>query len=202
MKDYLRCIASLDDNIGRVLDYLDETGLAENTIVIYSSDQGFYLGEHGWFDKRFMYEESYRMPFIVRWPGLTKAGSRNEALVTNLDFAETFLDAAGVAIPQEMQGESLKPLMDGSVPEDWRDSLYYQYFEYPAVHMVHKHKGVRTDRYKLIDFYEINEQELYDLENDPQELNNLYGEPEVADVQQRLTRELKRLEKKYDVPEE
>ncbi|QDU79921.1 Arylsulfatase [Polystyrenella longa] len=180
MKDYLRCIASMDDNIGRVLDYLDESGLAENTIVIYSSDQGFYLGEHGWFDKRFMYEESYRMPFVIRWPGKTEPGSRSTALVSNLDFAETFLDAAYVEIPKEMQGLSLQPLMDGSTPEDWRESLYYQYYEYPAVHMVHKHKGVRTDRYKLIDFYGIDEMELYDLQEDPLELNNIYGKPEVA----------------------
>ncbi|MEZ6047895.1 MAG: sulfatase [Planctomycetaceae bacterium] len=200
MKDYLRCIASMDDNIGRVLDYLDASGLAENTIVIYSSDQGFYLGEHGWFDKRFMYEESYRMPFIVRWPGKTEPGSRHKALVTNLDFAETFLDAAGVDIPREMQGESLVPLMSGKTPEGWRESLYYHYYEYPAVHMVHRHFGVRTDRYKLMNFYQIDEQELYDLETDPLELNNLYNDPDLEPVREKLTAELERLQKKYAVP--
>ncbi len=202
MKDYLRCIASVDENLGRVLDYLDQSGLAENTIVIYSSDQGFYLGDHGWFDKRFMYEESYRMPFLVRWPGHTQPGSENTDLVTNLDFAETFLDAAGVAIPADMQGKSLVPLLEGQTPADWQKSLYYHYYEYPAVHMVHRHYGVRTDRYKLINFYHLGEWELYDLKADPRELKSCYNDPAYADVAKELTDELARLKQEYRVPED
>lgn len=202
IKDYLRCIASVDENIGRILDYLDESGLAENTIVMYSSDQGFYLGEHGWFDKRFMYEESYRMPLIARWPGKIKPGSVNKDLVSNLDFAETFLKLSGTEVPNDMQGESLVPLMKGETPADWRKTLYYQYYEYPAVHMVHRHYGVRNDRYKLIHYYKIGEWELFDLKNDPLELKSLYGRPEVAQVQSQLTEEIARLRKRYDVPED
>ncbi|NMC20822.1 MAG: sulfatase, partial [Thermogutta sp.] len=144
LKDYLRCVAGVDRNVGRVLDYLDESGLADNTVVIYTSDQGFYLGEHGWFDKRFMYEESFRTPLLVRWPGHVKPGGVCEKLVMNLDFAETFLDIAGAAVPGDMQGRSLKPLLEGRDVPDWRTSVYYRYYEYPAVHMVHKHYGVRT----------------------------------------------------------
>ena len=142
IKDYLRCVASQDDNIGRFLDYLDRTGLSKNTLVFYSSDQGFFLGEHGWFDKRWMYEESLRTPLIVRWPGVAKAGSESEDIVSNLDIAETILDAAGVLAPADMQGRSLKPLLDGSTPENWRQSFYYHYYEYPAVHSVRRHYGV------------------------------------------------------------
>lgn len=170
IKDYLRCIASVDDNIGRLLDYLDESGLAENTIVMYSSDQGFYLGEHGWFDKRWMYEESLHMPLVVKWPGVTSPGSVNTDMVQNIDFAETFLDMAGLNIPDEMQGKSLVPLLQGNTPEDWRESIYYHYYEYPGAHMVQRHNGVRTDRYKLINYYQLGEKELFDLEADPQEM--------------------------------
>ncbi len=197
MRDYLKCIASLDDNIGRVLDYLDKSGLAENTIVMYSSDQGFYLGEHGWFDKRWMYEESLHMPFIVKWPGVTQPGSVNTDLVQNLDFAETFLDAAGISIPSEMQGVSLVPLLKGEKPEGWRKSIYYHYFEYPAEHMVPKHNGVRTDRYKLINYYELGEKELFDLETDPQEMHSVYNDPEYAQIQTQLENELIRLQEYY-----
>ena len=183
--------------MGRVLDYLDQSGLAENTIVIYTSDQGFYLGEHGWFDKRFMYEESLRTPLLVRWPGHTPPGSVCEKMVLNLDFPETFLDVAGVPIPEDMQGRSLKPLLEGKDPPDWRTSIYYRYYEYPGPHMVHKHYGVRTERYKLIYFYEIDEWELYDLQKDPHELHNVYGDPQYADVVRELKAELTRLKTFY-----
>jgi arylsulfatase A-like enzyme len=202
IKDYLRCVASVDENVGRVLDYLDQSGLAKNTVVVYSSDQGFFLGDHGWFDKRFMYEESYRMPLLVRWPGVVRAGSTCDALVSNLDFAETFLDLAGLPVPHEMQGQSLVPLLGGRTPSDWRKSLYYEYYEYPAVHMVNKHDGVRTARYKLIHFYELGEWELYDLEKDHHEMQSVFAEPAYARVARDLQAELIRLRKLYDVPPE
>ncbi|MBN1560808.1 sulfatase [candidate division KSB1 bacterium] len=202
VKDYLRCIHSVDENIGRVLDYLDDSGLAKNTVVIYSSDQGFYLGEHGWFDKRWMYEESFKTPLIVRWPGVTKPGTKNDALVSNLDFAETFLDIAGVPIPADMQGHSLAPLLQGKKPANWRTSVYYHYYEYPAVHMVNKHEGVYDGRYKLMHFYELDEWELYDLQNDPQELRSVHDDPAYAAEVQRLTAEMARLKTQYQVPEE
>ncbi len=160
IKDYLRCIHSVDENVGRVLDYLDESGLAKNTVVIYSSDQGFYLGEHGWFDKRWMYQESFKTPLIARWPGVTKPGTVCDDIVSNLDFAETFLDIAGAEIPNDMQGLSLVPLLKGEKPADWRTTFYYHYYEYPAVHMVNKHEGVFDGRYKLMNFYELDEWEL------------------------------------------
>ena len=198
IKDYLRCIASVDDNVGRVLDYLDETGLAKNTVVIYSSDQGFYLGEHGWFDKRWMYEESLRTPLMVRWPGVVKPGSERDEFVSNLDFAETFLDIAGVEVPDDMQGRSFKMMLEGKdAPEDWRDSFYYHYYEFPGAHSVARHYGVRTDRYKLIHYYRRGEWELFDLKEDPQEMNSVYGDEEYADVQKELEEELERLRKKY-----
>ncbi|MBN1347709.1 MAG: sulfatase-like hydrolase/transferase [Phycisphaerae bacterium] len=197
IKDYLRCIASVDDNVGRLLGYLDESGLAKNTVVIYSSDQGFYLGDHGWFDKRWMYEESLRMPLMVRWPGVTKPGSVDRHLVQNLDFAETFLDIAGVKAPDDMQGRSIVPLLEGKTPADWRKSIYYHYWEYPAVHMVNRHYGVRTDRYKLIYYYELKEWELFDLEKDPQELKSVCDDPSYAGVVKELKAELKRLQALY-----
>jgi arylsulfatase A-like enzyme len=199
MKDYLRCVASVDDNLGRVLKYLDDSGLTKNTVVVYSSDQGFFLGDHGWFDKRWMYEESLRMPLIVRWPGVVKAGSENKDLVQNLDFAETFLALAGVKSPAGMQGRSFLPLLKGERPGDWRKSIYYHYYEYPAVHMVQRHEGVRTDRYKLVHYYLINEWELFDLEKDPRELKNRYAEKAYGDVVKELKGELERLRKKYKV---
>ena len=197
LKDYLRCIASVDDNVGRLLAYLDESGMAKNTVVIYSSDQGFFLGDHGWYDKRWMYEESLRMPLIVRWPGVAEKGSVNEHLVQNLDFAETFLGMAGVKPPADMQGESIVPLLKGEKPADWRESIYYHYWEFPAVHMVHRHYGVRTDRYKLIYYYLLKEWELFDLQKDPDELKSVYGEPAYADVVKELEAELKRLQAHY-----
>ena len=198
IKDYLRCIASVDENVGRVLDYLEESGLAKDTVVFYNSDQGFYLGEHGWFDKRFMYEESLRMPLLVRYPREIKAGSVNNDIVLNLDFAETFLDFAGVPAPADMQGESIRKVLQGKTPESWRTSMYYHYYEYPAVHSVKRHYGVRTRRYKLIHFYnDIDEWELYDLEKDPKEMKNVLGDPAYADVVTELKAELKRLRQKY-----
>jgi len=198
MKDYLRCIASVDDNVGRVLDYLDESGLAKDTIVVYTSDQGFYLGDHGWFDKRFMYEESLRMPLVVRYPREIRAGSVNKEIVLNLDFGETFLDYAGVATPQAMQGRSLRPLLSGRTPKDWRASMYYHYYEYPAVHSVKRHYGIRTKRYKLIHFYrDIDEWELYDLKKDPQEMCSVYDDPKYATVVEELKGQLKQLREQY-----
>jgi len=198
IKDYLRCIASVDDNVGRLLGYLDESGLAENTVVFYTSDQGFYLGDHSWFDKRFMYEESLRMPLLVRYPREIKSGSVNSDIVLNLDFAETFLDFAGAVKPGDMQGRSMRRLLRGKTPGNWRKSMYYHYYEYPAVHMVKRHYGVRTRRYKLMHFYyDIDAWELYDLEKDPNELNNVYGEPDYAGVVEELKVELKRLRKQY-----
>ena len=202
IKDYLRTIASVDDNIGRLLDYLDDAGLAENTIVVYTSDQGFYLGDHGWFDKRWMYEESLRTPLIVRWPDVVSPGSENTDLVQNLDFAETLLDAAGVAIPEVMQGRSLLPLLQGNRPEDWREAIYYQYFEYPGWHMVRRHYGVRTLRHKLIYYYEIDEWELFDLRSDPHELHNEWGNPRYAGILIDLVKRMRELRAEYAVPDE
>lgn len=198
IKDYLRCIDSVDENIGRVLDYLEENGLADNTIVVYTSDQGFYLGEHGWFDKRFMYEESLRMPLIIRYPKEIKPAVNQTDMVMNLDFAPTFLDFAGVKAPQDIQGKSLRNVLRGKTPEDWRQSIYYHYYEYPAWHMVKRHYGVRTHEFKLIHFYyDIDAWELYDLKNDPHELNNLYDDPKYADKVAELKAELKRLRELY-----
>ena len=198
IKDYLRCIASVDDNVGRLLDYLDESGLAENTVVFYTADQGFYLGDHGWFDKRFMYEESLRMPLLVRYPKEIKPGSVNEDIVLNLDFAPTFLDFAGVAKPPDMQGRSIRGLLRRKRSKDWRKSMYYHYYEYPAVHSVKRHYGVRTERYKLIHFYnDIDEWELYDLRKDPREMKNVFNDPAYAGIVKKLKAELQRLRKKY-----
>ena len=202
VKDYLRCIDSVDENIGRLLDYLDKSGLAENTVVIYSSDQGWYLGEHGWYDKRWMYEESFRTPLLARWPGVTKPGSENHDLVQNLDYAETFLDLCGVKRPKDMQGESIVPLLKGKKPKDWRESLYYHYYEFPGAHSVRRHYGVRTETHKLIHFYNLDGWELYDLEKDPNELNSVYGKPEYAALTKELKDELARLRKLYQVPED
>jgi len=196
IKDYLRCVASVDDNVGRVLDYLDESGLAENTVVMYSSDQSFYLGEHGWYDKRWMYEESLKNPLVVRWPGKVKPGSTSDTMTLNLDLAETFLDIAGVEIPGDMQGKSLVPILEGNTPEDWRTSMYYRYYEFPGPHMVAKHYGVRTDRYKLIYYPATDEWELFDLEQDPKELNSVYGDPAYQETVAELKKQLQALREK------
>jgi arylsulfatase A-like enzyme len=180
---------------------LDESGLAKNTVVIYSSDQGFYLGDHGWYDKRWMYEESLRMPFIVRWPEVIKPSSENTQLVQNLDFAQTLLDIAGVESPSDMQGRSLLPLLRGEEPDDWRKSIYYHYYEHPGPHGVQRHYGVRTDRHKLIYYYTIDEWELFDLEQDPDELRSVYDNPQYAEVVKQLKAELGRLREQYAVAE-
>ncbi|AQT69426.1 Arylsulfatase [Anaerohalosphaera lusitana] len=198
IKDYLRCVASVDDNIGRVLDYLKEKGLDRDTIVIYSSDQGFYLGEHGWYDKRWMFEESFRMPFVIKWPGVAKPGTRVKAFGQNIDFGPTFLDAAGRKVPADMHGVSLRPILDGKPPENWRDSLYYHYYE-KGEHNVPPHHGVRTQRYKLMQFYDAGEWQFFDLKKDPQELVNRYNDPEYSDQVKTLKKELIALMEKYKV---
>ena len=198
MQDYLRSIASVDESVGKILDWLDENNQADSTIVVYTSDQGFYLGEHGWYDKRFMYEESLRTPLIARIPGEVQGGSEMHEMVLNLDLAPTFLDYAGVEIPDEMQGQSWRKLVNGE-DDNWRKSLYYHYYEYPhGWHYVKRHYGVRSDRYKLIHFYnDIDAWELFDLESDPDELNNLYGDVAYAAIQSELEGELKRLRDIY-----
>jgi arylsulfatase A-like enzyme len=198
MNDYLACIQSVDASVGAVLDYLKASGLDENTIVVYTSDQGFYLGEHGWFDKRFMFEESLRTPLVVSWPGKIRPGTVNNNMVSNLDFAETFLDAAGVKIPEEMQGRSLVPVLKGKTPNDWRKAHYYHYYEYPGWHSVKRHYGITTDRYKLIHFYyDIDEWELFDLEKDPNEMRNVYHDPAYAEIRKDLHEQLDRLMEQY-----
>ncbi len=197
IKDYLRTIKSVDDGVGELLDYLDKNGLAENTIVVYTSDQGFYLGEHGWFDKRFMYEESFRTPLLMRYPKEIKPGTSISKLVQNLDFAPTFLDYAGVEIPKDIQGESFRKLVSGETGE-WRDAVYYTYYEYPSVHMVKRHYGVATERYKLMHFYyDIDEWEMYDLEKDPHEMKSVYNDPAYAEVQKMMHGRLAELRTKY-----
>jgi arylsulfatase A-like enzyme len=203
MQDYLATISSVDDNVGRVLDYLDESGLAENTIVVYTSDQGFYLGEHGWFDKRFIYDESFKTPLLVRWPGNTKPGSVETTMVQNLDFAQTLLEAAGIEAPADMQGESLVPLLKGQDEQWTRDAVYYHYYEYPSVHMVKRHYGIVTEEFKLAHFYyDVDEWELYDRLNDPNEMNNVYEDPAYAETVAALTQKLQDLRVQYkDSPE-
>ena len=206
IKDYLGTIASVDDNTGRLLDFLDEQGLARDTLVIYSSDNGMFLGEHGWFDKRFMYEQSLRVPLVARYPRAIPPGTVSKEMVLNLDYAQTFLDYAGISAPSDMQGRSLKPLMDGNTDVNWRDSIYYHYYEYGGPHYVRPHYGVRTQRYKLIYYYEFSsgsndfppEWELFDLEEDPHEMYSVYGEAEYTEVQASLKKELKRLRRVYD----
>lgn len=196
-KNYLRCVKGVDESVGTLMQTLADLKLDDNTIVIYSSDQGFYIGDHGWYDKRWMYEESLKMPLIVKWPGVTKPGVINENLVQNLDYAETFLEVAGTEVPSDMQGASLVPLLKGESPKDWRKSIYYHYYEYPSVHMVPRHNGIRTDRYKLIHFYEFDEWEFYDLETDPDELQNEYNNPEYAEVINTIRQEFISLREHY-----
>ena len=197
MQDYLATVQSVDDSVGRVLDFLDKNGLAKNTIIIYTSDQGFFLGDHGLYDKRFMYEESLRMPFLVRWPAAIKAGTRNDAIALNVDFAPTFLDAAGVAAPPEMQGRSLLPAVRGRTPADWRTSMYYRYYHDPGDHNTRAHYGVRTRTHKLIYFWKKDQWELFDLVNDPFELHNLYGQPGQEKLTATLKAELARLKQAF-----
>ncbi len=202
MRDYAKTLRSLDDSVGETLDYLEKSGLLDNTLVIYTSDQGFYMGEHGWFDKRFMYEQSLNTPLVMQLPkGFDRRGVIEE-LVQNIDYAPTILDIAGCEIPQDMQGRSLLPLLKGEEVE-WRKGIYYHFYEYPAEHMVKRHYGVRTDRYKLIRFYyDIETWELYDLESDPEELHNIYSNVENQEIIKELKMELEQLQKRYNVPTE
>lgn len=215
IKDYLRCIASIDESVGRLLDYLDEEGIADNTIVIYTSDQGFFLGEHGWYDKRFMYEESLRMPFLIRYPKSIKAGTIIKDMVINTDFAPTFLDYAGLDIPDDMQGYSLRPILEGKKVNGWRQAMYYRYWMDRDDHCVAAHYGIRTHRHKLVCYYapgryyngeypkgtentDWPQWELFDLENDKYELNNLYYDPNYTDLVKVLKQELARLRKELE----
>ena len=204
MHDYLGCVKAVDESVGRVLDYLKQEGLDKNTLVIYSADQGFYLGEHGWFDKRWIFEESLRTPFLARWPGVVKPNGVNKDIVSILDFTSTFLDVAGVKIPDDLQGRSLMPLFAGKTPKDWPKSFYYQYYEYPAPHHVRPHYGVVTDHYKLVHFYkpDVDYWELYDNKADPLETKNFYDEPSYAKTAAELRTELARLRKELKVPDE
>ena len=208
IKDYLRVVASIDDNVGRLLDYLDASGLADDTVVIYTSDQGYFLGDHGWYDKRFMYEESLRMPFILRYPREVQPGAVNGDLVLNLDFAPLFLDLAGVPIPDTMQGRSFRPLLRGQTPPGWRQAMYYRYWMHRTDHNVYAHYGIRSHRYKLIYYYADAlgqpgardgsyepEWELFDLERDPCEMHSVYADPGYQSVQRTLKDELHRLQR-------
>ncbi|WP_209329310.1 sulfatase family protein [Lunatimonas salinarum] len=198
MQDYLGTIQSVDENVGRVLDYLDENGLMENTIIVYTSDQGFYLGEHGWYDKRFVYNESFKTPLLMAWPGKTPQGIRSDALVQNLDFAQTFLEAAQLTPPADMQGQSLMPFLTGT-GEDWqRDAVYYHYYEYPSIHMVKRHYAIITKEYKLVHYYfDTDEWELIDRKNDPHELKNVYEDPAYSEIRKTLHEKLDALREKY-----
>lgn len=197
IKDYLRTIQSVDDGVGEILDYLDKNNLSENTIVVYTSDQGFYLGEHGWFDKRFMYEESFRTPILIKYPKEIKPGTKVNQLIQNLDFAPTFLDYAGVSIPADIQGESFRNIVNGKT-DKWRDAIYYSYYEFPGEHHVKRHYGIRTDRYKLIHFYyDMDEWELFDLEKDPTEMKNVYMDPAYASIKEEMHQKLKNIRIKY-----
>lgn len=200
IKDYLRCVRGLDENIGRVLDYLDESGLSKNTIVVYSSDQGFYLGEHGWYDKRWMFEESFSMPFLIRWPGVVKPGIRPKAIIQNIDYAPTFLEAAGVAVPPDIQGRSLVPVLKngGETPADWRKAVYYAYYG-EGTHHVAAHFGVRNDRYKLFYIPTTKEWQLFDLEKDPQELRDVHDDPAYAAVFSDMQKTYQDLRTQYKV---
>ena len=203
MRDYLACVAAVDKSVGKVMDYLKESGLDKNTIVIYTSDQGFYLGEHGWFDKRWMYKESLRTPLLISWPGVIKPGTVSNDMVSNLDFGETLIDAAGAKVPEDMQGKSLLPILKGQTPSDWRNAFYYHYYEHPSEHNVMRHYGITTDRYKLIHFYyDIDEWELYDLEKDPMEMKNVYNDPAYNEVKKELHKELDELRTKYQDSDE
>ena len=221
VKDSYRAVVGIDENLGRVLDFLDTSGLAEDTLIVYTSDNGFFLGEHGWYDKRFMYEPSLRIPLLIRYPRLGTAGQVSDSLVQNVDIAPTILDIAGLPVPEIMHGRSLKPLIEGRPPDDWRDSVYYAYYEdswrmyrdmakesindqtytkYFTAHRVGPHRGVRTDRYKLIEYYtEGDYWELFDLAADPHEVKNLYGQPGFDDITSELMRELRRLQDFYGV---
>ena len=200
MKDYLATLMSVDEGIGRLLDHLEKKGQLDNTIIVYTSDQGFFLGEHGWFDKRFMYEECQRMPLLVRYPKAIKAGSVSSAIAMNIDFGPTFLDYAGVEVPSDMHGRSLRQVLEneGSTPEGWREAAYYHYYEYPAEHSVKRHYGIRTSDCKLIHFYnDVDEWEMYDMTADPQEMKNVYDDPAYAQKRSEMHRILKETQELY-----
>lgn len=203
MQDYLGCIAAVDEGVGKLLDYLDANGLTENTIVVYTSDQGFYLGEHGWFDKRFIYDESFKTPLMIRWPAQVKPNSTSEQMVQNLDFAQTFLDAAGIDQPADMQGESLLPLLKGDESTWTRDGVYYHYYEYPSIHMAKRHYGIVSTDYKLVHFYyDVDEWELYDRKGDPNEMKNVYDDPGYQDIIKNLKEQLSAMRIHYGDSEE
>jgi len=195
MKDYLRCIKAVDDSVGRLVQYLASEGLESNTVVIYSADQGFYNGEHGWFDKRWIYEESLHMPFIIRWPGVVQAGSRPTAMIQNIDYAPTFVEIAGGRIPAGLHGRSFLPILRGRTPADWRKDLYYHYYD--AGHGVAKQYGIRTERYTLVHFYTTDEWELFDLQKDPKQLRSVYADPAYADTVVQLKAELEQLRTRF-----
>lgn len=201
MKDYLRTVKAMDEGIGKVLDYLETSGLAKNTIVIYCSDQGFYLGEHGWYDKRWMFEESLQMPFLIRWPGVIKPGTQNPSIIQNIDYAPTFLDIAGAPIPDDIQGTSLVPVLKAGdkTPDKWRDSIYY-FYSGERTHAVAAHEGVRTDRYKLMWFPKTKEWNLFDLEKDPQEMRSVANDPAYAKTLEEMKKKLEELKKQYKIP--
>ncbi|MEO2089882.1 MAG: sulfatase/phosphatase domain-containing protein, partial [Gemmataceae bacterium] len=203
LHDYLGCIKAVDEGVGKLLDYLDAEGLSDNTIVVYCADQGFYLGEHGWFDKRWIFEESLRTPCLIRWPGVTKPGSVSSSITSVIDFAPTFLAAAGVKLPNDLHGHDMRGVLSGQPPADWRKSFYYHYYEYPGPHSVAKHYGVVTDRFKLVRFYEkeFDYWELFDTQKDPKELTSVYGRPEYAAAQKELEAELARLRTELKVPD-
>lgn len=199
MRNYLSTVKAVDESVGRILEYLDENGLAQNTVVIYSSDQGFYLGEHGWYDKRWMFEESFRMPFLIRWPGVVQPRSQPKELIQNIDYAPTFLEIAGLDVPSDVQGRSLMPLLEGR-SDGWRDSLYYAYYEL-GEHAVPQHFGVRTQAHKLIYFPQTDEWNLFDLERDPMEMRSVHADPEYAQTRARLEVEFTRLRREFDAPD-
>lgn len=196
LKDYLRCVRAVDENVGRMLEYLEKSGLAKNTLVIYSSDQGFYLGEHGWYDKRWMFEQSLAMPFLVRWPGVVTPGTRNEALIQNIDYAPTFLEAAGVEIPKTIQGRSLLPVLKGGTPADWRKDIYY-FYSGEATHAVAAHDGIRTEKHKLMFFPKTKEWNLFDMEKDPQEMKSVHDDPAYATTLADLKKRYAEVRKEY-----
>ena len=201
MRDYLATAKSVDESIGRVMEYLEEIGELDNTVIVYTSDQGFFLGEHGWFDKRFMYEECLRMPFVIRYPKMIKAGSTSKAICMNVDFGPTFLDLAGIEVPSEMQGRSFRKVLEkkGRIPAGWREAAYYHYYEYPAEHSVKRHYGIRTSDCKLIHFYnDIDQWEMYDMTADPQEMRNVYDDPAYADKRAQMHRILEQVQQEYE----
>lgn len=204
LHDYLACVKSVDESVASVLDALDRENLSNDTIVIYASDQGFFLGEHGWFDKRWIFEESLRTPFVVRWPGVVKPGTTNDRIVSLLDVAQTLLEAVGVPAPERMQGRSLVPLLTGQTPADWRTAFFYQYVEYPSPHRVRPHDGVVTDRYKLVRYFGVgaDHYDLFDRFSDPAEMKSVYGDPAYADAQRTLIADLARLRQELKVPAE